>query len=292
MSYKLSEMKGVSASLANSLAAHGIHDTDQLLLATVDPAELKALAAELGISEQVLVSLSTRTDLLRVPGIGPAYTDLLNNAGINSVADLRTAGPGLYDQLVKAGETLGVKSVPKQAEVTAWVNEAKVMPDAPEWAIATKSEALRSKFADDEWVKVKMAPMAAAALVITASPSSKGDTEAELSAAAAALNKARGAARPEALLNVAFPADVTMADFGNFLKTTPRAAMASTIKAATDLVRQNADPNQLAAYQAMVKDVAQKAAEAAKEGGFLGMGKKEVNAEEQAALNEVNGALS
>ena len=292
MSYKLSELKGVSASLANSLAALGINDTNEFLLATVDPAELKTLAKKLGISENVLAALFNRADLLRVPGIGPAYTELLNNAGINSVADLRAAGPGLYDQLVKASETLGVKGVPKPAEVNAWVNAAKEMHDAPEWAIATKSEALRSKFADDDWVKVKLAPMAAAALVITASPSSKGDTEAELSAAASALNKARGTARPETLLNVAFPEDVTMSDFGDFLKTTPRAAMASTIKTATNLVRTNTDPAQLAAYEAMIQDVAQKAAEAAKEGGFLGMGKKTVSEEEQAALNEVKAALS
>ena len=68
--------------------------------------------------------------------------------------------------------------------------------------------------------------------------------------------------------------------------------MASTIKAATDLVRTNTDPAQLAAYEAMIQDVAQKAAEAAKEGGFLGMGKKTVSEEEQAALNEVKAALS
>lgn len=292
MSYKLSEMKGVSASLAKSLADLGINDSEQFLLAAVDPAQLKVLAGKLGISDKVLKALATRADLLRVPGIGPAYTELLNDAGINSVADLRAAGPELYDQLVRAGETLGAKSVPKQAEVTAWVGAAKEMADADAWAITTKSEALRSHFADDEWVKVRLAPLAAASLVITASPSDKGDTQSELGAAAAALNNARGAARPEALINVAFPQDVTMADFGDFLKTTPRAAMASTIKAATDLVRKNTDPAQLAAYQAMVKDVAQKAAEAAKEGGFIGMGKKLVSDEEQAALKEVSEAVS
>jgi predicted flap endonuclease-1-like 5' DNA nuclease len=292
VSYKLSELKGVSASLANSLAALGIADTDQFLLAAVDPAELKALASKLGISESVLSGLADRSDLLRVPGIGPAYTDLLNNAGVNSVTDLAAAGSGLYDKLVKAGETLGVKGLPKAPEVAAWVASAKEMPAATDWAITTKSDALRAKFADDDWTKIKLAPLAAAGLVITASPSSKGDTEDELSAAAGALNKARKGAKPEALLNVAFPKDVTMADFGDFLKTTPRAAMVSSIKTATGLVKKNTDAAQLAAYESMIQDVAQKAAEAAKEGGFLGMGKKLVSDEETAALKEINDALS
>lgn len=292
MSYKLSEIKGVSANLAKSLASLGITDSDEFLLAVTEPDALKKLSSDLGVGEQMLSSLANRADLMRVPGIGPAYTDLLNNAGVTSVADLRAAGSGLFDKLVLAGETLGIKGLPKQAEVADWEKSAQSMADLSQWAIATKSEALRSHFADDEWVKVTLAPLAAAALVITAAPSDKGDMEAELNASASALNKARDAARPEALLNVAFPAKVTADTFGKFMQETPRAAMPSTIKAATELVRKKAGKAQLAAYESMIMDVAQKAAEAAKEGGFLGMGKKLVSEEEEAALNEIKAALS
>ena len=291
MGYKISDLKGVPASLAKSLEALGIGDTDQLLLELVDPAKLTAMAAKLGIGEQVLAGLANRADLLRVPGIGPAYTDLLNTAGINSVADLRAAGPGLSDQLDKAAVTLGVKGVPKAAEVTAWVNSAQTMEDAGAWAITTKSAALRSHFADDEWMKIKLAPLAAAALVVGASPSDKKDTAVELSASAGAVNSARAAARPEALLNVAFPGDVSSEDIAKFMGETPPAAMLSTIKAATDLVRRSADASQLEAYQQMIVSVAQQAAEASKEGGFLGMGKKLVSDEEQAAINDIHASI-
>lgn len=291
MSYKLSELKGVSASMAKSLQALGLTDTDQLLLAAANSDELKALAAKLGISEQVLSALANRADLLRVPGIGPAYTELLNAAGVNSVADLRAAGPGLHDQLAKASETLGIKGVPKSAEVAAWVNSAQSMSDAANWAIETKSAALRAGFAADDWMKVKLAPMAAAALVVGASPSDKDDTAAELAASAAAVNRARNDARAEDLLNVAFATDVMPDQFAKFMGETPRAAMISTIHTATDLVRAKLDADQLAAYQAMIMSVAHKAAEAAKEGGFLGMGKKLVSDEEQAAIDEIQAAV-
>jgi len=291
MSYKLSELKGVPVSLAKSLQTLGINDTEEYLLAVTDPDELKVLASKLGIGVGTLSALAARADLLRVPGIGPAYTELLNTAGINSVVELRAAGPGLYDQLMKAGETLGIKGLPKQAEVTAWVNSAQSMADVADWAVTTKSDALRANFADDEWLKIQLAPLAAAALVVTASPSDKGDTAVELNSAAAAVNEARSGARPEALLSVAFPDGTTADAIAKFIGETPRAAMAVTIKAATDLVRSKLDTEQLAAYQSMILSVAQTAAEAAKEGGFLGMGKKVVSDEEQAALNEIEAAV-
>lgn len=291
MGYKINELLGVPASLAKSLSTLGLGDTDAYLLAVADPDEMKVLASKLGISSDVLAALANRADLLRVPGIGPAFTSLLNVAGVNSVADLRTAGPGLYDQLVKAGETMGVKGLPKPIDVTAWVTAAGTMADRGEWAVTTKSEALRARFADDDWAKIQLAPLAAAALVVSASPSGKGDTAAELEAAAAAVNSARAAARPEALLSVAFPQKVSAADISKFMNETPRAAMTGTIKTATDVVGRNLDTEQLAAYQAMILQVAQTAAEAAKEGGFLGMGKKLISDEEQAALDEISAAV-
>jgi predicted flap endonuclease-1-like 5' DNA nuclease len=291
MSYKLSELKGVPVSLAKSLETLGVGDTEQFLLAVSDADELKVLASKLGISPAILAALSDRCDLLRVPGIGPAYTELLNAAGINSVADLRAASPSLFDQLTKAGETLGVKGLPKSADVAAWVQSAQSMADVGDWAIATKSAALRANFADDDWMKIQLAPLAAAALVVTASPSDKGDTAMELSASAAAVNSALANARPEALLSVAFPNGVTADQIATFISETPRAAMISTIKVAADLVRKNLDTEQLAAYQSMILSVAQHAAEAAKEGGFLGMGKKLISDEEQVALNEIHAAV-
>jgi hypothetical protein len=289
--YKLSDLKNVPGGLAKSLQALGISDTDQLLLATVDSDEMKAMAGKLGVSEKILTDLSNRADLLRVPGIGPAYSELLMAAGITSVAGLRAAGPGLFDQLTKAGQTLGMKGLPQSAEVSSWVNSAQSMADAGDWAVATKSDAMRAGFAADEWVKIRLAPAAAAALVVGASPSSKKDTALEMNTAVAALNAARAESRPESLINVAFGEDVTIDQLGKFMDETPPAAMLGTIKAAAEAVSRSAPADQFAAFQTMILDIAQKAAEAAKEGGFLGMGKKLVSDEEQAVLDDIRAAV-
>lgn len=291
MGYKISDIKGVPAGLAKSLDGMGLGDTDALLLAAADSEQRAALAKQLGIGEGVLAELVNRADLLRVPGIGPAYTSLLIAAGFNSVADLRQAGPDLFDRLSKAGATIGVKGLPKPVEVSSWVTSAQTMEDAAGWATTTKAAAMQSTFAADEWAKIKLAPMAAAALVVNASPSGSKDVAAELWGAAAAVNGARAAARPESLINVAYGEDLTADDISAFMAETPPAALLSTIQAATAVVRAKADAGQVAAYQQMIVSVAQQAAEAASEGGFLGMGKKLVSDEEQAVLDQIYDAV-
>lgn len=294
MAYKLSDLGGVSDSLVKSLQAQGINDTVQLLLATADSNELVQLANNLGISVEMVADLAGRADLLRVPGIGPIYANLLNASGINSMAELRAAGPDLHDQLIRAGETLGVRGLPTTAEVNGWVLAAQAMPDVGDWAIATRSEALRAGFAADDWVKIKLAPLAAAALVVSASPSDQTDTAVELWAAAAALNEARAEAHPDALINVAFGADISADDISNFMADAPGAATLDTIKEATALAAATVSAEQFAEYQSMILDVAWKVAEASREGsaGFLGIGRKKiVSDQEKAVVEEIRLAL-
>lgn len=298
MAYKLADLGGVPENVVNSLQAAGIQDTDQLLLAAADSDNHAGLAAELGISAEALATLLGRADLLRVPGIGPVYSEMLMAAGVLSLADLRAAGPGLVDRLASAGQTLGVKSHPSVDEVAGWISAAQVMPDAADWAIATNRDALRAGFAPADWAKIRLAPLAAAALVVSASPSDQTDTAVELWAAAAAINEARAEAHADALINVAFADDIAADDIANFMKDTPDTAMLGTIEEATTLAATALDDTvtteQFAAYQAMILDVAWKVAEASREGsaGFLGIGRKKiVNDQEMAAVEAVRRAV-
>ena len=63
------------------------------------------------------------------------------------------------------------------------------------------------------------------------------------------------------------------------------------IKAATDLVARKASPAEADAYRKMLADVAEKAAGASKEGGFLGFGGVRVSDKEQAFISEVKKAV-
>ena len=63
------------------------------------------------------------------------------------------------------------------------------------------------------------------------------------------------------------------------------------IKEATDLLERKAQPEEVEAYKRFILTVAETAARAHKEGGFLGIGGTEVSDKEQAVLDELAGTL-
>ena len=69
------------------------------------------------------------------------------------------------------------------------------------------------------------------------------------------------------------------------------AASGERLREALALLRQKASSEEVDAYRNFVMDVAEAAAKAHKEGGFIGIGGKQVSDKEQAALNEIQGAL-
>ena len=63
------------------------------------------------------------------------------------------------------------------------------------------------------------------------------------------------------------------------------------LQEAVALLQQKATPEEVDAYRNFVMDVAEAAAKAHKEGGFIGIGGKQVSESEQAALDEIRAAL-
>jgi hypothetical protein len=155
-----------------------------------------------------------------------------------------------------------------------------------------EAAALRKTFTDAEWLKVRGAPLAAMYLVATASPSKGPDAGAELAAAAGAVAESIKSASPTSLIGTAFGGGLTQAEIDILKKDAPPAErILSTIKEGLAVVKAKS-PADAATYSAMVMSVAQKTAEAAKEGGFLGIGGKQVSDEEQAALGAIRAALN
>jgi hypothetical protein len=63
------------------------------------------------------------------------------------------------------------------------------------------------------------------------------------------------------------------------------------LREALRILGEKATPEEVEEYKRFVMEVAEAAAKAHKEGGFIGIGGKEVSAEEQAALDEIQGLL-
>jgi hypothetical protein len=63
------------------------------------------------------------------------------------------------------------------------------------------------------------------------------------------------------------------------------------LRDALRILREKATPEEVEAYKRFVVEVADAAARAHKEGGFIGIGGKEISADEQAALDEIQRIL-
>jgi hypothetical protein len=70
-----------------------------------------------------------------------------------------------------------------------------------------------------------------------------------------------------------------------------KSAVLARITEAVNLLSRKATPDEARAYGQMIMGVAERAANASKEGGFLGFGGVQVSTAEQSFLNEVKGAL-
>jgi hypothetical protein len=70
-----------------------------------------------------------------------------------------------------------------------------------------------------------------------------------------------------------------------------KSAVLARIKEAANLISRKATPEEAQAYKQMIMSVAEKTANASKEGGFLGFGGVRVSNAEQSFLNEVKAVL-
>ncbi len=93
MAYPIESVGGLGPVLADRLREAGIATTDEFLARAGEAAGRGALAAATGIDEGALLRWARRCDLFRVHGVGRPMADLLEAAGIATVAGLAAAAP-------------------------------------------------------------------------------------------------------------------------------------------------------------------------------------------------------
>ena len=130
--YKVTDINGIGEQESQKLAELGITTVSKLLETAGSVAGRKELADKLGMTAKDLLEWVNRADLFRVKGISRAYSNLLENAGVDTVVELAARKPAnLYTKLVEVAKEHSI-SIPflKQENVEAWVAEAKSLPRA------------------------------------------------------------------------------------------------------------------------------------------------------------------
>ena len=108
----------------------GITTTEALLEAAATPSGREKLAAKSGISPTLILEWANLADLFRIRGVGEEYSDLLEEAGVDTVAELAQRNPAnLYQSLKDTNEREAlVRRLPTAKQVEDWVAQAKRLP--------------------------------------------------------------------------------------------------------------------------------------------------------------------
>ena len=156
----------------------------------------------------------------------------------------------------------------------------------------------RADFTSEEWQQILTAPQIASVYIALASPSGPLGAAKEMMASMQLIVEAMKASSGNALI------DAVVADIREKaekkekleppqISKDPNETKAQCLQACRDLaalLSQKA-PAEAEGYKQWVYQAAQHSAEAAKEGGFLGIGGQRVNEAEAAALKEIASAL-
>lgn len=130
MKISITKLRGLSAAHATELKGMGIYYSDQLLKAAQTPADRAALAEKLGVESQVILELANRADLSRVRGVAGVFSNLLEEAGVDTVKELAMRNPGnLLAKMVEVNAQMTIAGRnPAMDEVMSWVAQAKALP--------------------------------------------------------------------------------------------------------------------------------------------------------------------
>lgn len=127
---KLTKIEGIGEAYAARLKAAGIDTVEKLLEAGATPKGRQELEEQTGIGHKLILEWVNLADLMRIKGISEEYSDLLEEAGVDTVKELRQRNPAnLHAALIETNaEKQLVRRLPGKNQVTDWIEQAKSLP--------------------------------------------------------------------------------------------------------------------------------------------------------------------
>lgn len=124
------DVEGIGPAYAAKLQAAGVKTTDDLLARGAKPGGRTELETVTGISHSLILEWVNHVDLYRLDGVGSEYSDLLEEAGVDSPAELAHRVPAnLAAKLVEINDAKKlVRRVPSEEVVAGWIEQAKKLP--------------------------------------------------------------------------------------------------------------------------------------------------------------------
>jgi len=135
LSKPIREIEGIGPNYAEKLQNMGINTVQNLLDKGCSRNGRKELAKKADISETLILEWVNMADLFRIEGVGEEYSDLLEEAGVDTVVELSKRIPeNLYAKLKEANEKKKlVRQLPSLDMVKKWIEQAKKLPRVVEY---------------------------------------------------------------------------------------------------------------------------------------------------------------
>ena len=126
---KIIDIEGIGPVYAEKFIAIGVKTVERLLKEGATPKGRQDLADKTGISRTLILEWVNHADLYRIKGVAEEYSDLLEEAGVDTVPELAQRNPeNLYAALVEINKAKKlVRKLPSPRQVADWVEQAKHM---------------------------------------------------------------------------------------------------------------------------------------------------------------------
>ena len=127
MNATISDLKGLQPEVKAKLESEGIRNTQQFLEHTRTQQQRTELAHKVGTTPVAIKELANRADLMRLTGVGGDFSNMLEEAGVNSCKELQHRVPEklfITLEAIHTDKKIGHRA-PALAQVTEWIVEAK-----------------------------------------------------------------------------------------------------------------------------------------------------------------------
>ncbi|MFX0068512.1 MAG: DUF4332 domain-containing protein [Promethearchaeota archaeon] len=130
MSVSIERIEGIGPVYTKKLAYAGIKTSKNLLEAGRTRSSREALAKKLDIPYKLVLRWVNLADLIRIKGISKEYSDLLEEAGVDTVAELSKRSPeSLHTKVLDVNKKKKlVRRSPTLDVVRRWIEHAKKLP--------------------------------------------------------------------------------------------------------------------------------------------------------------------
>ena len=124
------DIEGIGPVYREKLVAYGIKTVEALLKQGASSGGRSKISDGTGIPSSLVLEWVNHADLWRIKGVSEEYSDLLEEAGVDTVVELAQRNPeNLYAKIkeVNMAKKL-VRRLPSARQVAGWVVQAKGLP--------------------------------------------------------------------------------------------------------------------------------------------------------------------